>query len=160
MPRKAKFYRLRNGRARGSGRIYLITITCHGRQAHFATLQSGRCFVQALRATRAHAVTLGYVVMPDHIHWLLVLREHADLATTVQKAKSVATQRWRRAGRGGNERLWHVGFHDRALRRQDDLAAMARYIVANPLRAGLVDFLGDYPHWDCAWPPENLIQEK
>ena len=103
MPRKAKFYRLRNGRARGSGRIYLITITCHGRQAHFATLQSGRCFVQALRATRAHAVTLGYVVMPDHIHWLLVLREHADLATTVQKAKSVATQRWRRAGRGGNE---------------------------------------------------------
>ena len=98
--------------------------------------------------------------MPDHIHWLLVLREHADLATTVQKAKSVATQRWRRAGRGGNERLWHVGFHERALRRQDDLAAMARYIVANPLRAGLVDFLGDYPHWDCAWPPENLIQEK
>ena len=49
---------------------------------------------------------------------------------------------------------------ERALRRQDDLAAMARYIVANPLRAGLVDFLGDYPHWDCAWPPENLIQEK
>ena len=126
MPRKAKFYRLRNGRARGSGRIYLITITCHGRQAHFATLQSGRCFVQALRATRAHAVTLGYVVMPDHIHWLLVLREHADLATTVQKAKSVATQRWRRAGRGGNERLWHVGFHERALRRQDDLAACSR----------------------------------
>ena len=99
MPRKAKFYRLRNGRARGSGRIYLITITCHGRQAHFATLQSGRCFVQALRATRAHAVTLGYVVMPDHIHWLLVLREHADLATTVQKAKSVATSAG--AGRAG-----------------------------------------------------------
>ncbi len=98
------------------GLVYLMTITCHGRQAHFATLQSGRCFVQALRATRAHAVTLGYVVMPDHIHWLLALREHADLAITVRKAKSLATQRLRRAGRGSNARLWHAGFHDRALR--------------------------------------------
>lgn len=130
-----------------AGRVYLITITCHGRQAHFATLQSGRCFVQALRATRAHAVTLGYVVMPDHIHWLLALREHADLAITVRKAKSLATQR----GRGGNERLWHAGFHDRALRHDEDLPAIARYMITNPLRAGLVVHLGDYPHWDSVW---------
>ena len=159
MPRKAHIHRLRGGHAGQPGRVYLITITCHGRQAHFATLQSGRCFVQALRATRAYAVTLGYVVMPDHIHWLLALREHADLAATVHKAKSVATQRWRRAGRGGNERLWHAGFHDRALRREEDLVAMTRYIVANPIRAGLVDRLGEYPHWDSAWLPETLIEE-
>jgi hypothetical protein len=28
---------------------------------------------------------------------------------------------------------------------------LARYIVANPLRAGLVEHLGDYPHWDAVW---------
>jgi hypothetical protein len=28
---------------------------------------------------------------------------------------------------------------------------MARYVVANPLRAGLVQKLGDYPLWDAIW---------
>jgi len=28
---------------------------------------------------------------------------------------------------------------------------MARYIVANPLRAGLVERIGDYPLWDATW---------
>jgi hypothetical protein len=28
---------------------------------------------------------------------------------------------------------------------------VARYIVANPLRAGLVEGIGNYPHWDCIW---------
>jgi hypothetical protein len=27
----------------------------------------------------------------------------------------------------------------------------ARYIVANPLRAGLTRRLGDYPLWDAIW---------
>jgi len=28
---------------------------------------------------------------------------------------------------------------------------IARYIVANPLRAGLVSRVGDYPLWDACW---------
>jgi len=28
---------------------------------------------------------------------------------------------------------------------------VARYIVANPLRAGLVESVRDYPHWDAIW---------
>jgi hypothetical protein len=31
------------------------------------------------------------------------------------------------------------------------LLAMARYIVANPLRAGIAHSLADYPHWDAIW---------
>ena len=34
--------------------------------------------------------------------------------------------------------LWQPGFYDRALRREDDRKAVARYILTNPLRAGLV----------------------
>jgi hypothetical protein len=48
-------------------------------------------------------------------------------------------------------RLWQDGFHDRAVRRDEDIVAIARYIVANPLRAGLVERLADYPHWDAIW---------
>jgi hypothetical protein len=28
---------------------------------------------------------------------------------------------------------------------------LARYVVANPVRAGLVQRVGQYPHWDAIW---------
>jgi len=47
--------------------------------------------------------------------------------------------------------VWMSGFHEQALRKEEDLAAVARYVVANPLRAGLVDKLANYPLWDAVW---------
>lgn len=47
--------------------------------------------------------------------------------------------------------VWQRGFHDHALRREEDLRAVACYIVGNPLRAGLVQHVGDYPLWDTIW---------
>jgi len=49
------------------------------------------------------------------------------------------------------QRIWQRGFHDHALRREEDLASAARYIVANPLRAGLCGKIGDYPYWNAQW---------
>jgi len=62
----------------------------------------------------------------------------------VRSVKSVSAHRL-----GGA--LWQRGFHDHALRRDEDIEDIARYIVANPLRAGLVRHIGDYPHWDAIW---------
>jgi putative transposase len=31
------------------------------------------------------------------------------------------------------------------------LLSAARYIVANPLRAGIANSLAEYPHWDATW---------
>jgi REP element-mobilizing transposase RayT len=53
-------------------------------------------------------------------------------------------------GRSGAP-VWQRGFHDHALRGDEDVRAIARYIVANPLRAGLVRAIGDYPWWDAEW---------
>ncbi len=93
-------------------------------------------------ARRSHK-TLAFVVMPDHLHWLLELRQES-LSRLVGRVKSITAKRI-----GG--RVWQDGFHDRALRKEEDLRAMARYVVANPLRAGLVERIGDYPHWDAVW---------
>jgi REP element-mobilizing transposase RayT len=87
--------------------------------------------------------------MPDHVHWLLELR-NGDLSSVVQKAKSRAS-RAIRAELGVDSFAWRSGFFDRALRCQTELLPTARYIVANPLRAGLVNSLRDYPHWDAVW---------
>jgi putative transposase len=47
--------------------------------------------------------------------------------------------------------VWDVGFHDRAVRQDDDLVDMARYLVLNPVRAGLVRRVRDYPYWGAVW---------
>jgi REP element-mobilizing transposase RayT len=68
--------------------------------------------------------------------------------------KSVLAQAVNRE-RGGSDPVWTPAFHDRALRKEDDLKAFARYVVANPVRAGLVTRAGDYPFWDAIWLPRS-----
>lgn len=47
--------------------------------------------------------------------------------------------------------LWQNGFHDRAIRNESDLLPAARYVIANPIRAGLVSSVCDYPYWNAKW---------
>ena len=52
--------------------------------------------------------------------------------------------------------IWQPAYFDHALRVDANLKQVARYIVANPLRAGLVQKLGDYPHWDAVWLDDSM----
>jgi len=94
--------------------------------------------------------TLAFVVMPDHFHWLFALGDGNQLAPLVKSVKSFSARRINLI-LGDSGRVWQPGFHDHALRRDEDVAQVARYVVANPLRAGLVERLGDYPLWDAAF---------
>ena len=87
--------------------------------------------------------------MPDHLHWLFVLRS-SSLSETVRLLKGRSAKRINEAA-GRSEPLWQKGFHDHALRKEEDIKAVARYVIANPLRAGLAANIGDYPHWDAVW---------
>lgn len=146
-----RYKSLRSGRYSESGRIYLITSVTQHRNPVFNDWRLGRLVVNELRvAHESGAVnSLAWVVMPDHFHWLFELKD-SQLTPLVQRIKSCSARTVNRA-RGQHQQLWQRGFHDRALRREDDLVKMARYIVANPLRAGLVEKLGDYPLWDAVW---------
>ncbi len=93
---------------------------------------------------------LAWVLMPDHAHWLFELDSNTTLSNVVNRLKSASARRLnRRLDRRGP--VWAQAFHDRAVREEDDLKTMARYLVANPLRAGLVERLGEYPFWDAVW---------
>ena len=142
---------LRKGRFSEVGRPYLVTAVTRDRMPLFKDLWLARLVVNELRreADTGHAENFAWVVMPDHLHWLLAPKT-ASLAEIVQRAKSRSAIAMNRAlDRKGP--IWQKGFHDRALRREENLVAMARYVVANPLRAGLVTHIGDYPHWDAVW---------
>jgi len=137
---------LRKGRVSLPGQVYHVTTVTLGRQPIFSELRSARVLVNALREAQARgeATTLAFVIMPDHMHWLLQLETGVSLSKLVGAVKAVTAH-----GLGG--RIWQGGFHDHALRQEEDLVETARYIVANPLRAGQVQRVGDYPHWDTVW---------
>ena len=144
-------HRLRAGRHSEIGRVYLLTAVTHERQPIFKDWRMGRLAVHEFRRTQetGNATALAWVVMPDHIHWLVELH-NGDLPKLMQVTKSRCA-RLINQQRGFSAPVWQKGYFDRALRREDDLKAMARYIVANPLRAGLVARIGDYPLWDAIW---------
>ena len=148
---KPQTHRLRHGRYSEHGRSYLITIVVHHRQPMFTDLFLGRLLVAEFRQVHELGLveSIAWVVMPDHIHWLFELKQQT-LADVVRRIKSRSTLTINKRRRS-KERVWQPGYYDRAVRKEDDIRTMARYIVANPLRAGLVERIGDYSLWDAAW---------
>jgi REP element-mobilizing transposase RayT len=143
---------LRKGRYSELGRIYLVTSVTQGRVTHFGEFHAARSLIHEMRVCDLAGQTqaLAFVIMPDHFHWLLQLMAD-DLSAVVQRVKSRAAIRLNQMMDAQGSRIWQRGFHDHALRREEDVRDVARYVIANPLRTGLVRSVRDYPHWDAAW---------
>ncbi len=141
---------LRKGRVSIPGQTYLITAATRNRRPLFSNFDAGRIVVSKMRDLHdARMVeSLAYVLMPDHLHWLLTLGTSIDLGEVIRRLKGSSAHALQ--GRGLPQ-VWQTGYYDHAVRDDEDLRSAARYLVANPLRAGLVDDLGNYPLWDAIW---------
>jgi putative transposase len=151
MPKHAHNRDLRKHRFSEPNRIYQLTTTNQNRQAIFQDWRIGRLLVNELkRAEEQNLVqSLAWVVMPDHLHWLIELKQ-SSLPKLMQQIKARSAIAINKTT-DNNTQVWQRGYHDIALRDEDDLKNLARYIIANPLRAGLVERIGDYPLWDTIW---------
>ncbi|WP_268796283.1 REP-associated tyrosine transposase [Pseudoalteromonas sp. P1-7a] len=89
--------------------------------------------------------TICFVIMPDHIRWLFQLNRSSELSNLVRKFKNITTYRFNKHN-GTNGKIWQTNYYDHKIRGDEDLIAQARYIVANPLRAKLVDNIDKYPY--------------
>jgi REP element-mobilizing transposase RayT len=151
MPELSASHRLRIGRYAEQNRIYLLTANTHKREPVFRDFTLGRMVVHQFQQAQdqGFADSLAWVVMPDHFHWLVQLQK-GSLGELMCQTKSLSARTVNAAaGRTGS--LWQQGYHDHSLRQEESLVRVARYVVANPLRAGLVKRLGDYPLWDAIW---------
>lgn len=144
---------LRKGRHSQRDQIYLITVATQRRLPLFREWQVGRHPVMKLRHSDITDLTrsLAGVAMPDHLHWLMQLTGDTPLGAVIKRFKGRSALRinqgaWTRTGP-----VWQAAYHDHALPREEDIKAVARYFIANPLRAGLVTSIGDYPLWDAVW---------
>jgi REP element-mobilizing transposase RayT len=143
--------RLQIGRRSEPGTWFSITTVAHRRRPVFAQPPACGALIREL-----HAVGLGqdrslaWVVMPEHLHWLLELGG-AQLPVVTQALKS-RSARAVNAATGGSGPVWQAGYYDRRIRGEADLLGQARYILENPVRRGLVGRIEDYPAAWCAWP--------
>jgi REP element-mobilizing transposase RayT len=143
--------RLRRGRISAKQHVYLLTAVTFNRERLFIDWATGRTLVNAFKAAEdsGEAKSLAWVVMPDHFHWLVKLQD-CSLGGLMRNVKSKSALDLNRQ-REAVGPVWQRGYHDRGLRREEDLKAAARYVIANPVRAGLVERVGDYPLWDAVW---------
>lgn len=143
---------LRRQRWSISDQSHFVTIVTRRYTPLFVEFDIARRVVDEMRMVdeRRLVVSLAWVLMPDHLHWLFVLRERAALAVVMHdfKSRSAAAVNGARRHR---RPVWQSGYRDRSVREDEELQRIGRYIVGNPVRARLVGRLGDYPHWDAIW---------
>lgn len=146
----AHSHSLRSGRVSEPGNAYLVTTCTHDRQPSFRDLAAGKVILTSLRHLHdaGRVTSHASVVMPDHLHWLFTLRT-GSLSGLMQSLKTYTAKQLTVLGLPTP--IWQEGFHDHALRSEEDLRDTARYLLANPVRAGLVATVTAYPLLDCQW---------
>src|SRR5262245_24632479 len=120
----------------------------------FCTMQRARLFVthavvdlvleQFLRSATQESVALAaYCFMPDHVHLLVAgTSENSDAKRFIARAKQYSGFYCKQQHQS---RLWQRYGFERVLRDNESTLAVARYIVENTLRAGLVSDPRQYP---------------
>ncbi len=81
--------------------------------------------------------------MPDHLHLLVEGQsESSNCLRFISRAKQFSGYHF---SRQFGQRLWQRYNFERTLRDDESTLVVARYILENPLRAGLVERPEDYP---------------
>jgi putative transposase len=139
---------------------YSLTIcTAEQRRWFLDASAVDRARTPLLQLSRDHEFEVpAYCFMPDHVHLMVSgTSEQSDLKAFVKTWKQSAGYAHKRAV---NAPLWQGGFYDRVLRPEDDRRCLIRYLLNNPIRAGLVSDLRDYAYWGSGLcSREQLIEE-
>ncbi len=133
--------------AYSGGYRYFLTICTHRRRPYFldaSVVELAR--LEFLHISRAQSFSILLdCYMPDHMHAVVEgVTEESALPRFVKLAKQHSGFHFAR--RQGSP-LWQESYFDRTLRRDESLSDVFRYIILNPVRAGLVDTPTEYPHW-------------
>jgi REP element-mobilizing transposase RayT len=143
---------LRRGRCSEPHRAYLLTFVTEGRQPLFANTGLADAASAALLDRRlwARSQLLAWVLMPDHWHGLVALGPWETLPDLVRRLKCNSARQVRTT-MPAVTRVWAAAYHDRGVRREEALVDAARYVVMNPVRAGLVRRVREYRYWGAVW---------
>ena len=124
---------------------YFLTFCTESRQKLFTSARAVDLVMsQIVRAATDESFSIvAYCFMPDHVHLLVEAgAEVSDCRRLIKRAKQFSGFYYTKTF---GERLWQRYGFERVLRSDEATLVVARYILENPLRAGLVTRVEDYP---------------
>jgi|WetSurMetagenome_2_1015567.scaffolds.fasta_scaffold222838_1 putative transposase len=107
-----------------------------------------------LEAREKHGFKLmGYVIMPDHVHLVLLPSDGMKLGLVIREIKSKMAREYFAAYGvpAGTHVFWQKRCHDRNCRSADEAKEKINYCHGNPVKAGLVLESGDYEWSSYNW---------
>jgi putative transposase len=124
---------------------YFLTFCTHDRKRGFVTHEAVTTVrTQIERAAAEEDIALiAYCYMPDHVHLLAEGKaEDSDSLRFIKRAKQFSGFHYKAKF---EHRLWQRYGYEHTLRSWEAAICVARYILENPVRAGLVTRIEDYP---------------
>ena len=91
-----------------------------------------------------------FLLMPDHLHALLVFPPGISMSTVVRN--------WKRGMARLHGIAWQSNFFDHRIRHKKERDETWRYIQRNPVAKGLCASEEDWPFWWCALSPTRNRQ--
>ena len=142
---------LRKGRKSIPNQSYLLTTSTANREKIFHSADAAQIVLKSLQWLESQTLINLYatVVMPDHVHLIASLKD-ADLPQLMHRFKRFTARQANKILKRKSP-LWQRGYHDHAIRRDEDLYEVVMYVLNNPVRAKLVDDFHDFPFWYCRW---------
>ena len=119
---------------------YFVTICCNKKHCIFGTVDQpninceiAKVCMESIPQIFPSIVVDKYVVMPNHVHAILVLQDNrVDLTTVVGQYKTAVTRRIRSLT--PNLLVWQRSFHDHIIRDQKRYELIWSYIDTNQYR--------------------------
>src|SRR6266536_1278953 len=118
----------------------------NNRAAVFCGAEDFRSFLHSLAQTQTHYPfrLFGYCLMTNHFHLLLAPAAGQSLSRVLQSLTVAHTWHYHK-GHGTLGHVWQGRFKSPVIQDDDHALTVLRYLEANPLRAGMVTDLADYP---------------
>ena len=130
-----------------ANRVTFITICALRPPEPFVADALNLALVELLRENQFKDQCLIYTfcLMPDHLHYLISPQnDGSSVLTFTDRFKGRVMPLVRKHGWPG--KLWQERYCDHIVREDEDLRAIALYILNNPVRKGLVERAGDWPY--------------
>ena len=124
---------------------YFLTFCTHNRQRHFVVPERvNLVLTQIVRiASDTCFAIVAYCFMPDHVH--LVLEAQSDASNCLEFIRRATQFSGFYFKQTFGMRLWQRYGWEHVLRNNETTLGVARYTLENPVRAGLVRRVEEYP---------------
>jgi REP element-mobilizing transposase RayT len=86
---------------------------------------------------------LSFVIMPDHLHAIIVPAPRNDISQVMRYIKGRYARLHNQALNTSGD-VWQDSFHDHGIRDEESLWQIVRYIEQNPIVGGLTSSAADY----------------